>query len=85
MGLIGHYWGYFIPTDVGKTMSKTTHYKHTTYKNGDDRGMVQWHCFTHILGDSFPIRMKNHHLQLLINYKCPIFNIYLGNLLTIFL
>ena len=35
MRLIGHYWGYFIPTDVGKTMSSTTHYKHTTYKNDD--------------------------------------------------
>jgi hypothetical protein len=35
MGLIEHYSGYFIPTDVGKTMSSTTHYKHTTYKNDD--------------------------------------------------
>ena len=46
---MNQYESTIINDNGGKTMSSTTHLGmvHTTYKNGDDWGMMRlWHCFT---------------------------------------
>ena len=62
LGTLTNCWGWdlmfllgFIPLKVGKTMPclpRTGNGNHTTFRNGDDWGMVYgclWHCFTHII------------------------------------
>ena len=64
LGTLTNCWGWdlmfllgFIPLKVGKTMPclpRTGNGNHTTFRNGDDWGMVYgclWHCFTHINKD----------------------------------